>query len=162
MVCNPCAGKDGCLCGIRQRKFRTHEWIFNGYVSLIRNVNLVVDTYVPAAHGGNPVPAYGGVHSGVVRSKYAAVFVRSIWRVFFGNAVAGVVYNLDVKLVGAVLKYAGNVKGGGVKGATNLAHLLPVEAHFRLVVYAVEVEKLAGRRNACLKGTTVQEIAPEV
>ena len=101
------------------------------------------DADVASAHRRNPVPADGGVESGVVRSQDTAVEVRALLVLLLDGADMLVLDDFYRQYVCAFLQEIGHVKLPADEGAFHASGFLSVQVDIGFPVDAVEVQRHA-------------------
>ena len=156
------AGKDRGTGGIRQRQFRTDEGIVHRHVAFIRKIYAVVDADIASAHRGQPVPADGCVHGGIIGPQDTAILLGRIGILELGLSIVGIHHNQDSQIIGSPLQDTAYVETGRIESALYTADILSIEPDTGLEIDSVKVQELAGCIGMRLKTVSVPEITLEI
>ena len=81
-------------CGIRQWKLSPVKRIFDCNCSIVCEENIIPDTDITTTDSGNPVPANGGMESGIIRSQNSSILVCSVSCLFLDGTRMSIFDNL--------------------------------------------------------------------
>ena len=81
-------------CGIRQWKLSPDKRIFDCNCSIVCEENIIPDTDITTTDSGNPVPANGGMESGIIRSQNSSILVCTVSCLFLDGTRMSIFDNL--------------------------------------------------------------------
>ena len=81
-------------CSIWQWELSPNKGVFNCNSSIVCEENIIPDTDITTTDSGNPVPANGGMESGIIRSRNSSILVCTVSCLFFDGTRMSIFDNL--------------------------------------------------------------------